>query len=524
MQNLLAIWAGLDMRRRVLLVGAVVAMFVAVLGLSRMAAQPGMALLYSGLDPATAGEVIAALDAKAVAYRINGQSIQVEADRRDSLRMELAAEGLPRNSGVGYELLDQMSGFGTTSQMFDAAWWRAVEGELARTILADPRIRAARVHIAHAPDRPFAPDSAPTASISVTTLDGGMDAARARGLRHLVAAAVPGLRPDAVEVIDSATGLVPMSDDAAPGPRADARAAEIKRNVERLLAARVGPGRAVVEVAVDIVSETEQLTERRLDPQGRVAISQETETKSGSTTASGGPVTVASNLPEGNGTNSPTGADKSDESRERVNYEVSETNRQVTRLPGDIRRLSVAVMVDGETTTGTDGAPQWQPRSDTEMAALRELVASAVGLDEKRGDVLTLKSLQFQPIGQEGTLAQAAGFAPLDTTPLVLAGLLALVALGLGLFVLRPVLLARRTLAERPGPIALPPGSGNDAMPALTGEIDDGYDLPGLAVVPYDTPPDDGDPIRRLRRLIEERQAESIEILRGWMEHDEEKV
>ena len=129
--------------------------------------------------------------------------------QRDSLRMTLAAEGLPANSGAGYELLDGLSGFGTTAQMFDAAYWRAKEGELARTIRANPQIKSARVHIAQAPEMPFQANVPPKASVTVTTAGGGLSTAQARAIRHLVAAAVPGLLPEAVAVIDSVGGLIP---------------------------------------------------------------------------------------------------------------------------------------------------------------------------------------------------------------------------------------------------------------------------------------------------------------------------
>jgi flagellar M-ring protein FliF len=118
---------------------------------------------------------------------------------------------------------------------------------------------------------------------------------------------------------------------------------------------------------------------------------------------------VASNLPEGDVTEGGQGRSQSSETRERVNYEVSETQREVLRSPGGIRRLTVAVMVDGVVTVAADGTRNWQPRPEEELAALRELVASAVGLDEARGDVLTLKSLEFQEIQiSDGSMASAS--------------------------------------------------------------------------------------------------------------------
>lgn len=526
MTPLLATWSALDLRRRIVVIVATAAMFLAVLGVARMANAPSMALLYSGLDGAASGEVIAALEARGVPYAVAGDSIRVPSDRRDELRMLLAAEGLPAAGASGYELLDGLTGFGTTAQMFDAAYWRAIEGELARTILAVPGVRSARVHIARAPADLFRAETQPTASVTVTMASGSIDEQQARALRHLVAAAVAGLRPEDVAIIDPRSGLVSSSaEDAGLPASAEGRAAAIRANVERLLSARVGPGRAVVEVAVDLVSTREEISERTFDPQGRVAISTETEEKSDNSAGGGGEVTVASNLPEGDAAAPGGERSQSSETRERTNFEVSETQRDILRLPGDVRRLTVAVLVDGITTTGADGTAEWQPRPDDELAALRELVASAVGLDESRGDVLTLKSLPFEAAATGGTLAETAPgglLAGLDLTTVLQTALLALVALVLGVFVLRPILTGNRPSTPAPAapPLALgAPEPRAAAGPVLTGEVADGID----DVLSSARPPEE-DPVERLRRLIEERRTETVEVLRGWMERDGEKV
>ena len=519
MQNLMQIWQSLDVRKRLVIGGATLAVFLAVLAMSRMAGTPGMSLLYAGLPDAAAGDVIAALDQRGMAFDVRGGTIYVDEAQRDSLRMSLASEGLPANSGTGYELLDGMSGFGTTSQMFDAAYWRAKEGELARTILSNPQIRAARVHIAQAPSQPFQRAVTPSASVTITSSAGAMLPAQAKALRHLIAAAVPGMTPDEVEVIDTVAGLIPSdSDVSAPDAAAASKSEEIKQNVERLLAARVGPGHAVVEVAVDVVTDSESITERRFDPQGRVAISTDTEQKTGKNAEASGDVTVASNLPAGDAGANGDRKSENTESRERVNFEVSETSREVQRSPGAVRKISVAVLVDGANVTATDGTTSFAPRPEDELAVLRELVSSAAGLDSQRGDVLTLKSLPFEPIATPGDIAEAGmfSFGPIDLMTLIQTALLALVVLVLGLFVIRPVL-ASAARRPSPAPLALP-GLPPVEGPVLTGEIDDGD---GFAALTADEATA-SDPVARLRRLIEERQAESVEILRGWMEQEEE--
>lgn len=533
LQNVISIWTGLTPRRRIIVAGATIAVFVAVLALARMAGGPQMVLLYAGLDGRSAGEVVAALDQRAVQYEVRGDSIYVDVNARDALRMTLAGEGLPSAGGAGYELLDTLTGFGTTSQMFDAAYWRAKEGELARTILAVPEVRAARVHISQGPTDPFRRDQRPTASVTVTTASGSMSESQARALKHLVASAVAGMTPDDVQVIDTVGGLIAAGEDAdaATGSAASDRAETIRHAVQRLLEARVGPGKAVVEVSVDLVNEREQITERKLDPQGRVAISSEVEERSNQSTEPGGQVTVASNLPEGDAGQGANGKSQSSETRERVNYEVSETQRELTRTPGGIRRMTVAVLVDGQMVTAADGTQAWQTRSEEELAALRELVASAVGLDETRGDVLTLKSMEFTPLPEQGTEATASlipPLGPIDVMSAIQIAALSLVALILGLFVIRPVLTSGRAGNQLPSPdspLALPGAVGGEA---LNGEIQDGFSLPDLPMVDFtaegsEAEPEE-DPATRLRRLIEERQAETIEILRGWLEPDEERA
>jgi flagellar M-ring protein FliF len=531
LQNVIALWTAMDLRRRIIVIGATLAMFAAVLGLGRMAAQPEMVLLYAGLEPGAAGDVITALDQRGVGYEISGDSILVDSAQRDSLRMALAGEGLPVAGGSGYELLDTLSGFGTTAQMFDAAYWRAKEGELARTLLAMPEIRAARVHIASAPSRTFQTESSASASVTLTTVRGDLSESQAMAIRHLVASAVAGMRPDAVQIIDTVSGLIGGEDGEGmnSGDAAD-RSAAIRGNVERLLAARVGAGKSVVEVAVSLVSERESITERTFDPQGRVAISSETEERSGTSTEPGGEVTVASNLPEGDGAAGGNGSSHNSETRERVNYEVSETQREVLRSPGDIKRLTVAVMVDGVVTVAADGTRSWAPRSEDEMTTLRELVASAVGLDEARGDVLTLKTLEFQELplalGTEATASILPSIGPLDVMAMIQTAVLAIVALVLGLFVVRPILAsntARAALPAPDAPLALPP-LGSSGTVILNGEVNPGYGLSGYASddVTLEADAVEEDPATRLRRLIEKRQTESIEILRSWMETEEE--
>lgn len=545
MQQIANVWSAMNMQRRVIVVLATLAMFGAVLSLTRMASAPNLTLLYSGLENGAAGDVVTALEQRGVAYDVRGGSIFVESARRDELRMTLASEGLPANSSKGYELLDGLSGFGTTSQMFDAAYWRAKEGELARTIVSHPSINSARVHIANAGSNPFQRDTRPSASVSITTSGGGVSAKHARALKFLVAAAVAGLTPEDVSIIDGSGGLIGAAEEA-PENTAEDRSDSLRQRVQRLLEARVGPGNAVVEVSVDTVTRTESIRQREIDPESRVAISTDTEERSNSASdQGGGDVTVASNLPDGEAEGGDSSSSQTSETRERVNYEVSATEREITNVPGAIKRLTVAVLVNGTTAVDETGAQSFSPRSEEELEALRELVASAVGFDEARGDVITLKTMQFEAITPAGTAAEPSFIAGLglDFMSLIQAAVLGVVAIVLGLFVVKPLLSNPQTgpQAQLAAPDTL--DAGSSAIPtsttgALTGEIaDDAFDGGNMPVIsasadgsntdqalPALSSAEPVDPVERLRGLIGERQEETVEILRSWLEGEEEKA
>ena len=563
MQQLIDTWGGLDLRRRATLLGGIAGLLTVLVFLSRMAMAPSFALLYSGLDPAAAGEVISALEARGVRYQVRGDSIHVEEVDRDALRMSLAGEGLPALGAQGYELLDSLSGFGTTSQMFDAAYWRAREGELARTIAASPRIRAARVLLATSGNNPFQPQNEPSASVSIRPVAGGISASHGQALRYLVAAAVPGLLPENVTIIDSDSGRVLAGEDG-PNGASDAvgQADQHRQNIERLLNARVGPGNAVVEVSVELVRSRETVLERRIDPDSRVVIGTETEEMTNSSTESGtGAVTVASNLPDGDAAGGAGGNSslQNTETRERVTYDVSEIQREVENGPGAIRRISVAILVNAVSVAGPDGILQSQPRDAAELESLQSLVQSAIGFDASRGDTVTIQSMAFEPPPDQGLedVAGAGLFARLDVMALLQLLGLVVVALTVAFGVVRPLLMQRavndiasperaalpmrapalglagpQAVAAAPAQTLAPAAAGMPVLPQTAAGVlpENGRALPALAneaspelpQVPALEVAEPADPVARLRRLIEEREEETVEILRSWMAEDEE--
>jgi flagellar M-ring protein FliF len=542
-QQLLKVWSQLDLRRQIIVILATGAMFFGVIAMSRMVTAPNMTLLYAGLENGAAGDVVRALEQRGVVFEVRGGSIFVDREQRDELRLTLASEGLPANNNSGYELLDTLTGFGTTSQMFDAAYWRAKEGELARTIVANPQISMARVHIASTGSNPFQRGVTPKASISLTPTGGAITPAQAKAVRYLVASAVAGLLPDDVSVIDANGTLIGQNDETTPTIGGEDKALVLRERAQRMLEARVGFGNAIVEVSVDTVTERESVRERTFDPEGRVAISTDTEERTTSSEdAGGGDVTVASNLPDNEGgAGNDSSSSQNSETRERVNYEVSETEREIVRVPGAIKRITVAVLVNEAPITNDAGETVQAPRAEEEITALRDLVASAVGFDVNRGDIITIKSMALQSILPAGTIAEPtllAGFG-LDLMSAIQMAILALVTLILGLFVVRPIL-SRSSPPDPANVLSLPTIAVNegDTMQAQTRNQSTGPDfgIPALAESPVignelaalpEFPAMEimsDDPVERLRTMIGERQEETVEILRSWLEDKEENV
>lgn len=526
MDRLIDTWRLLDNRRRAMLVGAVVASFFAILMLVQVTSKPSMALLYSGLDAATAGEVLGALETMNVVSEVKGDAIFVAENERDRVRLALARDGLPRQGQAGYELLDQISGFSSTTDMFNAAYWRAKEGELARTILASPGVRAARVHIAAPSRRPFSAGTAkPTASVTVTMTGGTLTQTQATAIRYLVALAVADLPPDQVGVIDSRAGVIlaPGSESGladAAGEAAD-REAKLKADIEQLLAARVGRDKARVSVTVETDREAESSTEKVLEPSSRVTIHSETEEIADSSKGGGGNVTVASNLPAGDagGAGNQQSSNRS-ENRENVNYDYSEVTRVKTRGAGAIKKISVAVLVDGITTIDANGVSTWAPRSADEIAQLTQLVSAAVGFDEKRGDVVTIESLAFQADATPGEFIEAGFFMRLlerNAMTLIQIAVLSIIVLILALTVLRPLLTRRReTEAEAAAAAGLLAGPEADIAAEAAALVAgaEGVLVGPDGVIRLEGPND----AENLRRRIAERPEQALAMLKDWLD------
>lgn len=492
--------------------GAVALLALLGVWLVARAPQASMGLLYAGLEPADAGRIAARLEELKVPVEAREDgTIMVPAPQVARLRMQFAAEGLPRQTGAGYELLDQVNPMQMTSFMQRVQRLRALEGELARTIVTMQGVRTARVHIVLPERENFSRDApAPTASVTVTTSAGQrLTSSQASAIRLLVAGAVPRLRQEAVSVLDP-SGVV-MAADGSLGPGAGnvaelraAQEAAYRKAVLDLLEPLVGRGKVRAIAAVEIDSTRSVAREEKFDPLGQVERSRQSsnEQENSEDTRPRDPVTVAQNLPnqqqQGGGPGQRT-TSRTERNNDTVNYEISTRVEEVTREPGAVRRISVAVVVDGV----PDASGAIQPRPREELDRFAALVRSAVGFDERRGDRVTVEGIRFLAEEAPGTRADAdAAEAGIPVLWWGLGAAAVLAALLLGALVLRRG-------GRRGQPLDLTLAPGQDELAEADAEA---MALEAEAVqARLDT-------IVTINEVIDDHPEEAIVILRGWIQ------
>ncbi|MFZ3310926.1 MAG: flagellar basal-body MS-ring/collar protein FliF, partial [Xanthobacteraceae bacterium] len=371
---------------------------------------PQMTPLFTGLSLDDSASIAKELDREGITYELrdDGNVIMVPRDKVARLRMTMAESGLPKGGGVGYEIFDKSDALGTTSFVQNIDNLRALEGELARTIRSLDQVEDARVHLV-LPERPlFSRDKVePSASI-VLKLRGTLEPSQVRAIRHLVATAVSGLRPQRISIVDEQGQLLADGagdDDTAGGAAADERQAAFEKHmreqVESIVSSVVGPNHSRVQVAADFDFDRITQTSDKYDPDGRVVRSSQSreETSASNQGASNNQVTVANELPGANQRqpNDANGGqnDQTRKTEEIVNYEISKTTKTEVIDGGRLNRLSVAVLVDGTYAKDDKGNVTYQPRSKEELDQIGALVRSAIGFDKKRGDQVQVVNLRF---------------------------------------------------------------------------------------------------------------------------------
>ena len=445
---------------------------------------PQMTPLFTDLSLADSATIAKELDRQGVAYQLrnDGNIIMVPSDQVARLRMTLAEDGLPKGGGVGYEIFDKSDALGTTSFVQNVNNLRALEGELARTIRALNRVEDARVHLV-LPERPlFSRDKIePSASI-VLKLRGTLEPSQVRAIRHLVATAVSGLRPQRISIVDEKGQLLAdgAGEDGNGGDvGADERQAvfekHLREQVESIVSSVVGPGHSRVQVNADFDFNRITQTSYKYDPDGRVVRSSQTREETSNANEGGNnQVTVANELPGANGRQpaeaNAAARDESRKTEEIVNYEISKTTKTEVVEGGRVKRISVAVLVDGSYAKDDKGDIVYQPRNKEEIDQIATLVRSAIGYDQKRGDQVEVVNLRFaetpaSPIVEPTGWLAALQFTKDDILRVIELVVMAVLGLVVLLLVVRP--LVRRIITpDQPNIAALPAGgSAGEALP-----------------------------------------------------------
>jgi len=523
--------------------GLTIALVGAFIYVMNMMSQPTMSLLFSGLDPRDSAEIVGKLEGLKVAYQLKGDgtTILVPAEQALRLRMQLAGDGLPNGGSVGYEIFDRSDTFGQTSFVQNVNLLRALEGELGRTIRALDSIENARVHL-NIPKHELFVEKAPEPTASVVIrARGTVNAGQVQAIQNLVASAVPGMKPGTVTVIDE-KGILLAGGQAGAGDapvQHDERQAafedRIRTQVENIVSGIVGPGRARVQVTADLDFNRVTRAIETFDPDGQVVRStQTTQAQSNDQNSRGAQgVTVTNSLPAGaqSGGTAPTAGSTSTDNKteETVNYEISKTTSTEVQEGGRVKKLSVAVAVDG-TYTAAGGKRTYQPIAADEMQQIDQLVRSAIGYDEKRGDQLKVVNLRFnQPEAEVLPPADEPfmGLGKADYWQIAQFGGLGVIALLLIFFVARPLAL-RLSSPQASGQLALTSSSVGGSLPASNGQ--QALSGPSLGALPapqssagsmIDIAQVEGQvkesSVRKVGEIVAKHPDEATSIMRQWL-------
>jgi flagellar M-ring protein FliF len=507
---------------------------------------PQMTTLFTDLTFEDSSAIVKDLERQGIPFEMknDGAIIMVPKDRVARLRMKLAESGLPKGGGVGYEIFDKSDALGATSFVQNINHLRALEGELARTIKAIDRVQAARVHLV-LPERPlFSRDKVEATASIVLKVRGALEAQQVRAIRHLVASAVNGLRPERVSVVDESGRLLAdgAQADNAGGVSAEERQAAYERRlreqIEGIVSSVVGPGRARVQVAADFDYNKVTQTSEKFDPEGRVMrSSQIREESTGNDGGREGQVTVNNELPgpqgqqqqqrQGDNNAAAAAREQSRKSEEIVNYEISRSTKTEVTEGGRINRISVAVLVDGSYNKNDRGEAVYQAREKEEIERIAALVRSAIGFDQKRGDQVEVVNLRFAdvptfPVAEPQGFWAMLAFTKDDIMHWVEQLVMVVLGIVVLLFVVRP-LVKRMIAPENPQAVIAAALAGGDMQGAIAAgaSVDDIKAVTSQTAKMIDMAQVQGhvhaQSVAKVGEIADKNPNETVAIIRSWL-------
>jgi flagellar M-ring protein FliF len=518
--------------------------------------QPTMGVLFADLSSQDVSAIIKDLDTRGVKYELRGDGQTILAPRADvpRLRLELAGKGIPSGGGVGYEIFDKGDAFSSTSFVQNINHLRALEGELSRTIRSISRVQAARVHLVIPERRLFERDREPPRASIALKLAGDLDNAQVRAVRHLVSSAVDGLKPERVSIVDERGRLLADGAQGEQGmvgvaldERQGAMERRIKAQVDDIVASIVGPGRARVQVSATLDTNRIESRSETFDPESKVIRSSQNRTEASASNEQREGVTVGNELPgaqQNQGQQQGQQRDTSSKNEEVVNYEISRTTRTEVQDGGRVRKLSVAVLVDG-VYSRQGNETNYQPRSQEELERIGQLVRTAIGFDRQRGDQVEVVNLRFAEAPQATTdlteqtlMQQLTSFTREDLVRFAEIGVIALLILIVLMVVVRPLL--KQVLAPdrevralpsfmRNGTLVVDQGTGD---PSTFSSVSGGAGSAGGAdagQVAVEAPSErmlaiaqikgqlKAQSVEKIGAMVSQNPADSVAVLRGWI-------
>jgi flagellar M-ring protein FliF len=474
-ENINATFTGMTqlpiVRQLGLLIGLAASIAIGV-GVVLWLQKPNFSVLYNNVSARDAGEITSALDKEGIRYQVDTEKglVMVDSSKVHEARMKLASQGLPNHTGTGFELIDKEQGFGTSNFVQNARYQRALEGELARTIMSMSSVQNARVHLALPKETAFIRDHRKASASVMLEMSSGrrLDDEQVGAIMHLVASSVPNMESEQVTVVDSKGHLLSKTDPQS-GIGLSARQFQYTRQlemdyvnrIENILGPIVGGGKLRAQVNAEMDFTTIEMTQESFNPDlPAVRSEQRIEERMQGTAGEGGVPGALSNEPPAaaqapeqiNAAAPPlataaTQPPSKSKVRVTVNNELDRSIVHKSKSPGITKRLSVAVVVDSKSTTDAKGEVTKVPYSKEELERFTSLVKEAVGFSAMRGDTVNVVSAEFSPLP---ALEQPAEQALLDKPWVwtlgkqLLGGLVALLIL---LGVLRPVM---RNLATVP--------------------------------------------------------------------------
>lgn len=470
----------MPLKKKIILVFVIFLTITSLVLLFAWMQKPNFQVLYSNLSEEDAGAIIQKLKEQKIQYKTSSGSIMVPADRVYELRLQMASQGLPHGGSVGFELFDK-SNFTMTDFVQKLNYRRALQGELARTISSLTEIEQCRVHLAVPEKTLFTKeDEKPKASVMVKLRPGRkLSNSQIQGIVHLVSSSVEGLNYKDVSIIDQSGEMLTQENNSVLALTKDQL--EYQRRYEKdlensiisILDPVVGKGKVKAKVNATLDFTKVEKTEERFDPDSQVVRSEQKNIEKSFTGSTGGVPGVASNLPNKQTTQLSSNHGQSEKKNETVNYEISKITSHIINIPGEVKRVTAAVLVDGiYTAQQGSNEKKYTPRSEEELKQLEEMVKKAIGFNQERGDEVKVVNMQFETVPQEELPPVKTEIMPIVVNiSKYLAPVIALIILAL--FVIRPLL---KSLAVTSATQKTLPGV-NISLPQTVNEIEKRMEL-----------------------------------------------